>query len=543
MWGFMRRPLLIAILVAALATAMPLMAAPVHDKPPPPRAKLPQGFVWIFFGEAGGGTVTTQFFFGPGSGTITDAKDDVVCASPSASFPTGCVYDLTVGKRIRLTATPAPGSVFAGWGGPLCGGTAPTCDLTPSQNWNWVVAYFRSSTRTVTAGAYHTCSLQPTGTVLCWGLNHDGQLGFAASPSRSPTVIAGISNAVAVAAGGYHTCAIIADGTVRCWGNNDHGQLGDGTNNGSSTPVLVKGISGAVALTAGGYHTCARDHTSILCWGLNANGQLGDGTTQDRNTPVPLSWVFNTEYLITGIAAGGFHTCGIVDDLPSTATCWGMNNDGQLGFPYATGAISDPWEPAAGIRVQVKDPGCTGGGGCAGTTTFLPGVTAIAASIGVGQIGGTPLGGFHTVALDSSGLDWGWGYNADGELDGVVPGLLSPKSQNGAIRGIISSSGTPLTPSKIAAGAYHTCMSSAQAGVFCRGHNGNGESGPSPGTAVPMTVGAVDLAAGGYHTCAVVGAPTRANPIGSVICWGENGDGQVTGTPSGDVHNPSVVLP
>src|SRR5262249_24148730 len=171
-------------------------------KPLGPPAVAERGYVWITFRGAGGGTVTTQYFFGPGSGTITDSKDDVSCTSE-------CTNILTVGKRIRLTATPAPRSVFAGWGGPVCGGTAPTCDLTSSQIFTWVVAYFRSSTRAVTAGADHTCSLQPTGTVLCWGLNHDGQLGFAASPSRTPTVIAGISNAIAVAAGGYHTCAII----------------------------------------------------------------------------------------------------------------------------------------------------------------------------------------------------------------------------------------------------------------------------------------------------------------------------------------------
>jgi alpha-tubulin suppressor-like RCC1 family protein len=324
-----------------------------------------------------------------------------------------------------------------------------------------------------------------------WGLNHDGQLGAATSPSGSPTVVSGLSNVIAVAAGGYHTCAIISDGRVRCWGNNDHGQLGNGTNNGSATPVLVPGISGTVALTAGAYHTCAIDRGTISCWGLNANGQLGDGTTQDRNTPVPLSWAFNTGYQVThNIAAGGFHTCVILQD--STVTCWGMNNDGQLGRPYPGGL--DPWEPTAGIRVQIKDPGCAG---CAPAMTFLPNATAIAASLGVGQIGGTPLGGFHTVALDSGGLDSGWGYNGDGELNGVISG-----SQQQAVRGIISSSGTPLTPAKIAAGAYHTCMSSAQAGVFCRGHNGNGESGPSPNTAtpadaVPTTVGAVDLAAGG----------------------------------------------
>jgi alpha-tubulin suppressor-like RCC1 family protein len=234
------------------------------------------------------------------------------------------------------------------------------------------------------------------------------------------------------------------------------------------------------------------------------------------------------------IAAGGFHTCAIVAS-DSTVACWGMNNDGQLGRPPPDPRLSDPWEPTPGPRVQIES-GCNY---CGDKITFLLGATTIAASIGVGQVGsGGVFGGFHTVALDSSGLDWGWGHNNDGELTGTSSG-----AHWGAVRGVIAPPGTPLVPSKITAGAYHTCMSSAT-GVFCRGHNGNGEAGsPSSTTAVPMTAGALDVAAGGYHTCAIVGPPSQSNLVGAVVCWGENGDGQVTGIPGPDVATPFVIIP
>jgi alpha-tubulin suppressor-like RCC1 family protein len=159
---------------------------------------------------------------------------------------------------------------------------------------------------------------------------------------------------------------------------------------------------------------------------------------------------------------------------------------------------------------------------------------AIAASIGVGQDPGGVFGGFHTVALDTTGFDWGWGNNDNGQVSPNISG-----GQSFAVPGVILSPPT-IFPTKIAAGAYHTCMSSRIDGVFCRGHNGNGESGAFPLFALPMTTGAVDLAAGGYHTCAVVSGITM-DPAGSVVCWGENSNGQVTGMPSSDVHFPTLL--
>jgi alpha-tubulin suppressor-like RCC1 family protein len=172
--------------------------------------------------------------------------------------------------------------------------------------------------------------------------------------------------------------------------------------------------------------------------------------------------------------------------------------------------------------------------GCAdimAVATSLNKVTTIAASIGAGQlVGPTPLGGYHTVALDSSGMDWGWGNNDYGQLFDGTGGAFATKDQ--------SQPGP--TPTKIAAGAYHTCLLVGPTGIFCRGDNGNNQSGLSPPGIVPLTASAVDLAAGGYHTCAVIVTPST--PVaGSVECWGRNWEGEVDGTFGPDVTTPKVL--
>jgi len=98
----------------------------------------------------------------------------------------------------------------------------------------------------VTAGGGHTCALLPGGTVSCWGLNREGQLGDGTLTDRSsPAAVPGLSGVTAVAAGDQHTCALLPGGTVSCWGRNINGELGDGTTTIlRSSPTAVPGLSG-----------------------------------------------------------------------------------------------------------------------------------------------------------------------------------------------------------------------------------------------------------------------------------------------------------
>ena len=85
----------------------------------------------------------------------------------------------------------------------------------------------------------------------------------------------------------------------------------------------------------------------------------------------------------------------------------------------------------------------------------------------------------------------------------------------------------------IAAGQYHTCALITGGTVQCWGHNAHGElgTGTNNDSNVPVTVtgltGATAIAAGQDHTCALISG-------GTVQCWGHNHYGQLG---NGNINN------
>ena len=181
------------------------------------------------------------------------------------------------------------------------------------------------------------------------------------------------------------------------------------------------------------------------------------------------------------IAVGGSHTCALLSG--GKVKCWGDNGFGQLAL-----------DPTTGDRVK---PVAVSG---------LSGAAAVAA------------GYSHTCALESGGKVKCWGYNWDGQLgDGTtIDYRVKPVAVSG-LSGAIA----------IAAGRWHTCALVSGGKVKCWGRNGYGQLGDGTNTerrVKPVTVsglsGATAIAAGRYHTCALVSG-------GKVKCWGWNRYGQL----------------
>lgn len=192
-------------------------------------------------------------------------------------------------------------------------------------------------TKTVAVGwGLHTCAINSSNVLYCWGKNDRGQLGKNSTTLSYalPQSVSFASDFTRIVAGVNFTCGLRSNGTVLCWGDNTYGQLGDNTttsqSSGTSTTVLQ--TSGSLALSnirdisAGRYHVCAVDNSNNLyCWGRNQNGQIGNNTVTNALRPIAIATDVKT------VSAGGSHTC-LMKNTNNQVQCWGNNAQGQLGL-------------------------------------------------------------------------------------------------------------------------------------------------------------------------------------------------------------------
>ncbi|CAN5228205.1 hypothetical protein BH09MYX1_BH09MYX1_49810 [soil metagenome] len=112
-----------------------------------------------------------------------------------------------------------------------------------------------------------------------------GGVPFASMGASSLTVahaIPGVRDIVAIALNDGLACMITKAGDVLC----DAADYGK-----QHVPTKVVGINAAVSIVVGSSHACAltRDGT-VSCWGQNDQGQLGDGALSDRASASPVIW-------------------------------------------------------------------------------------------------------------------------------------------------------------------------------------------------------------------------------------------------------------
>ncbi|MDX2122617.1 MAG: Ig-like domain-containing protein [Gemmatimonadota bacterium] len=170
------------------------------------------------------------------------------------------------------------------------------------------------------AGEGHTCGLETSGKLWCWGSNFAGALGESpvVTPSRPVPVQLGTWSFVQVSTGGGHSCGLLGDSRLFCWGSNDHGELGSGPLGLISLPREVVGAPAFARISMGARHSCGLTAAGVAyCWGHNNLGQLGVGDSVNRITPTPVA----TGLQFTGLAAGGEHTCAIA--IGGGVYCWG----------------------------------------------------------------------------------------------------------------------------------------------------------------------------------------------------------------------------
>jgi alpha-tubulin suppressor-like RCC1 family protein len=208
------------------------------------------------------------------------------------------------------------------------------------------------------------CALFNDGAVKCWGTAGFGVLGFeplvlpVAVDESLPFVDLGTDRrATSITVGLGHACAILDNGMLKCWGRNRYGALGLGDiedrgdqagEMGDALPAVDLGTGRhAVSVAAGGWHTCALlDDGSLKCWGYNDFGQLGLGDVNNRGNSsdemgdaLP---VIDLGGSADRVLAGNDHTCAQLDT--GAIKCWGANEGGQLGLGDTNNRGDSPGE-------------------------------------------------------------------------------------------------------------------------------------------------------------------------------------------------------
>jgi alpha-tubulin suppressor-like RCC1 family protein len=105
----------------------------------------------------------------------------------------------------------------------------------------------------------------------------------------------------------------------------------DGTNQARAIPV--KGVAGVSEIAGGQHFACATTNSGVSCWGTNNEGQLGNGSNAKlSNLPVAVPNLG----AVTAVAAGLYHACALLSD--GSVKCWGGNNDDELGNEETQGS-------------------------------------------------------------------------------------------------------------------------------------------------------------------------------------------------------------
>lgn len=95
----------------------------------------------------------------------------------------------------------------------------------------------------ISVGRSHACAVTAARSVFCWGSWLNGRRGVepieGVTPVSPPTRVRGLDEVSVISAGWDHTCALKLDGSIWCWGVGADGQLGNGARADRAQPTPV----------------------------------------------------------------------------------------------------------------------------------------------------------------------------------------------------------------------------------------------------------------------------------------------------------------
>ncbi|MCR5889341.1 T9SS type A sorting domain-containing protein [Hymenobacter sp. J193] len=389
----------------------------------------------------------------------------------------------------------------------------------------------QNTSTTVAAGAGHSLSILPDGTLWSWGSNRDYVLGESSAQSlrSSPKHIATTDKWKSVATYEDFALAIHADGTLWGWGSNKLGQLAqNGTYGSYVSPAKISANTTWASISAGnGYAVAIRKDGTLWAWGNNMSGKLGDGTNVSRFIPTQIGKETNWRMVSAGVAS----TIAIRAD--GTMWAWGVLNwnraEPQFNEPIQVGN-EHTWKFVAHRNKSVaaiKEDGTLwtwgeNGNGELGTGTYNPGPDPkqITEATNWAYVS---VGDTYMVATRLDGTLWHWGTNSHRFY---IPG--NENSTDIISQHLIPTQvGSQTTWKTVSAGDNHVLATQANGSVWAWGNGLGGAIGSSdilPHATTPNQVGKLtnwkSVATGREHTLAL-------RTDGSLWSSGDNLQGQL----------------
>ncbi|MCT8158372.1 RCC1 domain-containing protein [Bifidobacterium polysaccharolyticum] len=374
----------------------------------------------------------------------------------------------------------------------------------------------------ISSGSNFILALGSDGNLYSWGSNCDGELGR--DTSSTPNSIPGLVTApdgvrFTQTSGGLGlSLALGSDGNIYSWGYNSEGQLGRDTSSKDSTPADRPGLVAPPAgvrftqVSAGFTHSFAfGSDGNLYSWGDNSDGQLGRDTgsakydTTPGKVPLPAGVASFTQ-----VSGGTFYSLAMGSD--GNLYSWGTNTFGELGRDTGS-ARSDSTPRKVSIRTGVAK------------------FTAISAK------------GWCSLAMDSDGNLYSWGYNLYGEL--------GRKTDNPTINVVPVKVTMPAGITRFiwfAEGTEHTLAMGSDGNLYSWGWDYYGQLGRENNNTSDSTPRKVMMPAGVSYIQASAGEAfsVAMGSDGNLYSWGDNESGQLgrdTGDSTQNTSSAKVAFP
>ena len=380
----------------------------------------------------------------------------------------------------------------------------------------------------IAAGANHTCVRKFDGTVYCWGLDTNGQIGISPTSTKCQDLPVQIPGQISVGnptyqpcvdkpnhittlgsapeqitAGTNHTC-VLNGGVVSCWGGNSMGQLGNGDIylQDKTTAQNINTSAQFTSVAAGDQGTCGLSNSGVFCWGqvpYNPN----PNTSWSPSTVTPKLLLSSVGF--ANLTVGSRFACLVwTQSGQNQNDCLGIDNVGQLGAVNVAGTSSAPsWMPRDSSNVPFAN--------------FL-----VPSSLGQLAVTRSSAGYAYVCGdLNNSTVQCN-GSNSAGQLG-------TSGSDRADARAVVNTNGVAATLHGVTAGFNHACALDGSGYAYCWGAGDYGQLGGIAigyGTkayyAYPVSTAIKfsALAAGGNHTCGI-------GQDNYIYCWGDNEYGQL----------------